>query len=300
MTSPWPLIASVPGVSRAHLRAWLHQLWSEAYNIRGGTYGSGFEQLARYLNWAASAVRTLANQITAADIDRLILTRGHDRLLTLAAPSPAAGTHTLSVVNELLNVKLSQRAADLEAARVSPDDALRRRSDLALFVMPDTPVDIEHEKKPADLDFAELMAEQRFPESRLIVLVPIVIIDELDRLKDRSSNAHVKWRAGHSLGFIYDKLKDSDHPVQIQPPDRENRLAEALTGKGVSCWQPNLGPSRKNTRPPAWNSGDRQPGENQATHPDFPMTVDTSPADAALGQPLSRGVISIQQPRPRS
>jgi hypothetical protein len=219
MSNPWPLIAPLPGVSRTHLRASLHQLWTEASNIRGGTYGSGFEQLARYLNWASSAVRTLANQIKPADIDRLILTRGYERLLTLAAPSSAVGSHTVSVMNEMLNLELSQRVDDLEAARDSLSDAISRWSDSALFIMPDTSVYIEHEKKLADLDFAELVADQRFPDSRLVVLVPIVVIDELDRLKDRSSNSHVKWRAGHALGFIYEKLRDADHPALIQPPE---------------------------------------------------------------------------------
>src|SRR5579884_1333724 len=92
--------------------------------------------------------------------------------------------------------------------RISPCSSCRTRR----FI-------IEHEKKLADLDFAELVADQRFPNSRLVVLVPIVVIDELDRLKDRSSNSHVKWRAGHALGFIYEKLKDADHPAQIQPPE---------------------------------------------------------------------------------
>lgn len=63
------------------------------------------------------------------------------------------------------------------------------------------------------------MADLHFPNSRLVVLVPIVVIDELDRLKDRSNNSKVKWRAGHSLGFMYEKLGDTDHPVQIQPPE---------------------------------------------------------------------------------
>jgi len=222
MSNPWALIAPLPGVSRAHLRDSLHRLWTEVYNIRGGTYGSGFEELARYLTWASSAVRTLANQIRPADIDRLVLTRGYERLLALAAPSSAVSAHTVSVLNEMLNVELSQRVDDLEAARKSLDDAISRWSDTALFIMPDTSVYIEHEKKLADLDFAEMVAEQRFPNSRLVVLVPIVVIDELDRLKDRSSNSHVKWRAGHALGFIYEKLKDARHPVQIQPPDRQN------------------------------------------------------------------------------
>ena len=228
MSNPWPLIAPLPGVSRAQLRASLHQLWTEGSNIRGGTYGSGSEQLARYLNWASSAVRTLANQIRPADIDRLILTRGYERLLTLAAPSSAVGAHTVSVMNEMLNVELSQRVDDLEAARASLDDAISRWSDFALFIMPDTSVYIEHEKKLADLDFAELVADERLPNTRLVVLVPIVVIDELDRLKDRSSDRHVKWRAGHALGFIYEKLKDADHPALIQPRSRRNGAGQLL------------------------------------------------------------------------
>jgi hypothetical protein len=163
----------------------------------------------------------LGNQIRPADIDKLILTRGYDRLLTLAVPSAAVGAHTVSVINELLNVELSQRVADLEAARDSLNDAISRWSDSAFFVMPDTSVYIEHEKKLADLDFAEMVADQRFSDSRLVVLVPIVVIDELDRLKDRSSNTHVKWRAGHALGFMYEKLKDAGHPAQIQPLDQQ-------------------------------------------------------------------------------
>jgi hypothetical protein len=218
MSNPWPLIAPLPGVSRAQLRDSLQQLWTEAYNIRSGTYGSGFEQLARYLNWASGAVRTLANQIRPADIDKLILTRGYERLVTLAVPS-SVGPHAVSVMNEMMNVELSQRVDDLEAARNTLNDTISRWSGSNLFIMPDTSVYIEHENKLADLNFAQLVADQRFPDSRLVVLVPIVVIDELDRLKDRSSNRHVKWRAGHALGFMYEKLNDADHPALIQRPD---------------------------------------------------------------------------------
>jgi hypothetical protein len=221
MSNPWPLAAPLPGVSRSHLRDSLQQLWTEAYSIRAGTYGSAFEQLTRYLNWASGAVKTLVNQVRPEDIDRLILTRGYERLLTLATPSSAVGAHTLSVMNEMLNVELSQRVDHLEAARNSLNDAISRWSDLALFIMADTSVYIEHENKLADLDFADLVAEQRPPDTRLVVLVPIVVIDELDRLKDRSNNRDVKWRAGHALGFMYEKLKDAEHPVQIQPPDSQ-------------------------------------------------------------------------------
>ncbi len=144
MSNPWPLIAPLPGISREHLRDSLHQLWVEAVNIRNGTYGSGPAQLARYLNWTSGAVKVLANQIRPADIDRLILTRGYERLLSLAAPSSAVGSHTVSAMNELLDVELSQRVTDLEAARDSLNDAIKRWFGFSLFIMPDTSVYIEH------------------------------------------------------------------------------------------------------------------------------------------------------------
>jgi glyoxylase-like metal-dependent hydrolase (beta-lactamase superfamily II) len=36
-------------------------------------------------------------------------------------------------------------------------------------------------------------------------------------------------------------------------------------------------PRRQNTRPPAWKTGGRQPGENKTAQPDFLMAVDTRP-----------------------
>ena len=54
-----------------------------------------------------------------------------------------------------------------------------------------------------------------------------------------------------------------------------HRLAEALTGKGVIPLEAATSAHRENTRPPAWKTDGRQPGENKATQPDFLMTVDS-------------------------
>lgn len=213
MTNPWP-IAPLPGVSRQQLYDSLRKIHDEAFNIRGGAYGSGPGQLARYLNWASTAARTLANQIKAADIDRLFLTPGHGRLLGLAGVG-AAPTHP--IVNDLLNLELSQRILDLEAARDGLNDAMTRWSGFIEIIMPDTSVYIEHTDKLADLDFAELMAGDLYPGSNLIVLVPLAVIDELDRLKDSSKN-HVRWRATHALGVIDGLFQVTHHRVPVPSP----------------------------------------------------------------------------------
>jgi len=218
MSSTWPLITPLPGVSREHLRDSLQQLWTDVYNIRSGTHGSGFQQLARYLIWASGAVRTLANQTRPADIDTLILTRGYERLLTLAAPSSAVGSHTVSVMNEMLNVELSQRVDDLAAARDSLNDAINRWADSPVLILPDTSVYIEYKDKLADLDFGDLTGGDEFPLSRLVVLVPIVVIDELDRLKE-SKNDRVRWRATHTLGVIDSLFPRTDRAAPLRARD---------------------------------------------------------------------------------
>jgi hypothetical protein len=216
MTPPWPSVTPLPGISRVQLRDSLHHLWGEATNIRNGTYGSGPKQLASYLNWTSGAVKVLKNQVRSADIDRLVLTRGYERLLALVGP--AVNQETVSVMNEMLNVELTQRVDDFEAVRDSLNDAISRWSGFSTFIMPDTSVYIEHTDKLADLDFAEVIYGQLFPNTRLVVLVPIVVIDELDRLKE-SSNKQVRWRATHALGFIDSLFQETSHPGLLRSSD---------------------------------------------------------------------------------
>ncbi|MGW6966416.1 PIN domain-containing protein [Streptomyces zaomyceticus] len=72
-------------------------------------------------------------------------------------------------------------------------------------VVQDTSFFIRHERKFKDIDFFDGLA----PKAELVsVVVPMVVVDELDRLKESRDN-HVRWRAGHTLGFL-DELLDGD------------------------------------------------------------------------------------------
>ncbi len=72
----------------------------------------------------------------------------------------------------------------------------------------------------ADLDFAELVGGPFFPNTRLVVLVPIAVIDELDRLKE-SSNKQVRWRATHALGFIDSLFQVTDRPAPVRSAESQ-------------------------------------------------------------------------------
>jgi predicted ribonuclease YlaK len=73
------------------------------------------------------------------------------------------------------------------------------------FVVADTTVFIEHESKLEDLNLPEILGVGNARPVHL--LVPMVVMDELDGLKNRASKPHARWRAGHALA-VFDRLFD--------------------------------------------------------------------------------------------
>ena len=70
-----------PGANRGDLLEVLTRIRAEAGNATGPGNAGAAGRLTGYLEWAARSARMLHNRIKAADIDRLILTRGYNRLL---------------------------------------------------------------------------------------------------------------------------------------------------------------------------------------------------------------------------
>ena len=56
-------------------------------------------------------------------------------------------------------------------------------------------------------------------EDPVHLLVPIVVVDELDGLKNRGSGSKVKWRAGYTLAVLDRVFASSTRPVQLAPED---------------------------------------------------------------------------------
>lgn len=86
------------------------------------------------------------------------------------------------------------------------------------WVIPDTSFYIEDSDKIEDVDFHPL-ANTVGP---VAVLIPMVIVDELDQLK-RSSSRDARWRAGYSLAVIDRVVRDPPlpgilHPEAYMPP----------------------------------------------------------------------------------
>jgi predicted ribonuclease YlaK len=79
----------------------------------------------------------------------------------------------------------------------------------------DTSVFIHHPDKIRDIPYAELLSVG-FEEVRLVV--PRVVVDELDRLKE-SGNQQSRWRAAHSLGVLDELLLSPRSRAAIRKAD---------------------------------------------------------------------------------
>jgi hypothetical protein len=185
-------------------------------NLRGGG-GPGTAQgrLAGYLEWVTGTVQQLCSQVSAADLDRLVLTRGYDRLLSVAGTMTGTDVATQRVLNGLVSLELTQRVDAFDAAVKALDEQIQRWSRRGVFVAPDTSFYIEHESKLEDLDFRPLL---QIREDPVHVLVPIVVVDELDGLK-KSKNPHERWRAGYTLAVLDRVFASSTGPAQLTPED---------------------------------------------------------------------------------
>jgi len=186
------LIKLIPGVSRD---AALQGLQQAAIDLQN-TYALRDRRYEAYCEWANNAVRQLRHVIRTDDLEALVLTQRYWVLQSLAA---LAGT---PVVNDLLDMEVEERKRVIEDTVTELREQVRHWSRSGTFVVPDTSVFIKHPQKFRDWD---LSAELKTAELDIHVLVPIIVVDELDRLKD-SRDKHVRWRAAHTLGVLDEAL----------------------------------------------------------------------------------------------
>jgi PIN domain len=192
------LVTPRPGVNRKHLRDTLRSVHTDVANLQGGGPHGAYKRLLAYLEWTSNAARSLANLISSDDLDELVLTKRYERLLSGVGNMTSDEVEVQRVVNGLVSTELNERTAAFGAAVAAVEEQISRWSRLGEFVMPDTSFYITHPDKLKETDFAAVVETRGAP---IHVLVPIVVVDELDRLKE-SKDRHVRWRAGHTLGVL--------------------------------------------------------------------------------------------------
>jgi hypothetical protein len=167
--------------------------------FRAGGPPGAYKRLLAYLEWTNDAARSLASLISSDDLSELVLTKRYELLLTGVGSLTSDEMEVQRVVNGLVSTELNERATAFGAAVAALEEQISCWSRLGEFVMPDTSFYVTHPDKLKETDFAAVVEARADP---IHVLVPIVVVDELDRLKE-SKDSHVRWQAplaSHACG----------------------------------------------------------------------------------------------------
>ncbi|GAA2916174.1 hypothetical protein Acy02nite_92090 [Actinoplanes cyaneus] len=178
------------------------------------TIGNNYGELTTYLDWANENARVLRNQVRPTDIDRLIFTPRFWRLAEF-------GDRRDRFTRDLLSAELAERGEAWERAWTALKAEVDRWPGGELVVV-DTSVFIHHPDKIREIKYAEELG-LGFESVRLVV--PRVVIDELDRLKE-SGNHQSRWRAGHTLGVLDELLFHPRSRVTIREADNFSAVVE--------------------------------------------------------------------------
>lgn len=215
------LVTLTPGVDRVRVLELLRSASIEIVNNHG--------RQDRYVRWVLDQGRTLRGQIARSDLDQLLFTPGFYRLLD------AAQTGTVQKA-QLLEAEMS----DCQAGLVAAHETLRKElaiwnaaADSTLAVV-DTSVFLSHPAWTRDDNPAAVIASIPWADELgsgsddVLLVLPEVVIRELDRLKE-SSNREARFRAQVTLAVVDKLLPDpfGTVPIRVNDPD-----GDAVTGRG--------------------------------------------------------------------
>jgi hypothetical protein len=195
------LVTPLPGAAIDGVISALRDVHTAAINARGATSGhGGAGPTDAYLVWAGDSLRRLRGQLRPSDLDRLVLTRGYWSVLAQGAVAP----QMVGPARAFVDLELDARSADLAEALAELQTRHERWARVGLFMVADTSFYIHCEPKLEEFDFARLLQVR---EAALHLLVPVLVVDELDGLKDRG-NDRSRWRSSYTLAVVENRLRD--------------------------------------------------------------------------------------------
>lgn len=184
------LITPRNGANRASLLQQLIETETRLKNIRsrGHTAADLFNE---YLRWANEAVRALRHQLRQDDLDRLVLTH---RYWTLAG----IVTGPVDMARDLVEVEIDDRTTVFEEAIRTTRDEFKRWDKHDRLVVADTSFFHNNAEKLDETDLSKILGSHEAPVG---LIVPIVVIDELEKQKN-ASQKHIRWRSAVTLAVI--------------------------------------------------------------------------------------------------
>jgi uncharacterized protein YPO0396 len=104
----------------------LRQVSADITQIDARSPQGAHKRLLSYLEWTSNAVQMLSNQISAADLDRLVLTRRYEQLLSGVGTMISTEVEAQRVVNGLVSLEIRERTDLFEAAVKALSEQINR------------------------------------------------------------------------------------------------------------------------------------------------------------------------------
>jgi hypothetical protein len=199
------LVTPLPWVNRNQLLDTLRAVHQAAGDARQ----SHSDPDREYFRWCENAVMQLTPLVTPADIDRLVLTQAYWTLM---------GTSMIGTpqINSLRLRELDRAGRDLGAAIDALQEQVNRWQGVGILVVSDTNFFMNYPQKFDEIDYFGLLDAS--PLTRVRVVIPMPVIDELDGLK--KSKMENRWRAAVSLPIISRIVGDKPTVIhELRPPE---------------------------------------------------------------------------------
>jgi rRNA-processing protein FCF1 len=160
-------------------------------------HGTDADFFVGYCRWALGQGRALKPLIHPDSLDELVFTPRYT-LLQSVGGAGQGGTEAPH-----LRLLTSAEIEDRHSALTAAASALRRELDTWVragsLIVPDTNVFLQHQDKFDELPWRSLVEGC---DDAITVVVPITVLQELDRLKFRGPDDQSRYRAQYSLGRI--------------------------------------------------------------------------------------------------
>ncbi len=208
------LLTPRPGISLDNLLKDLAFARSDLSSRVTGA-GTAYRRVLALLEWAGQAARSLGYQVSEADLAALVLSHRYELMLSSFGTMASDEVEVRSVVNDLVTLEVEERSKALDTAVKTLEAERGRWSEAGVLVVPDSSFYIRHPHKLETVDFGSLL---KLWEEHVTVLMPLVIVDELDGLKQHSK-PHVRWRAGYTLAVIDRLFKGTRGPALLRERD---------------------------------------------------------------------------------
>ncbi len=215
-------VRTLPGVSATRAVSVLREASSTFQNVRGGGH-SGFDLYNEYIRKASDQVKMLGSVLPRVDMDRVMTTPHYWMLLAIDPGGKGP------VLNSMMNLELDEKIRLLdEAANALVAQELNYRP-AGLVVVPDTNYLLHHPHQLEAIPWASLGTGE---VSHLIVAIPILVVDELDKAKRRTDRTEtgkesVRTRARTTLATLegwFENQTETHHNLPIEEMEVEVTL----------------------------------------------------------------------------